>query len=340
MSDTRESNSDAGDGALEQLLVRRLATQPLDAEAVRRVRAAVRDAWEEAAKPARAARTRRLVRHGVWWAGVATAACALAIVVGLFVVGKPSDDREMIGSLARTRDGSIEVGERFLRHHTLSMGEAVRVGDAFTARGSALILLAQGGTLRIAEGSVIEVATASQLQLERGAIYVDKPAGLANSSKLRVATRAGLVEHVGTEFEVFSDARVVRIRVREGQVRFSGPIGVQFAAAGTELLATSDGQVTRQSVPTYGSDWQWTMALAPEFAVEGRSLDEYLQWISRELGRQVVFADARARESAQRTILHGSMRSAATLDGLAEILSSTSLTYELADGVIRVHSSQ
>jgi ferric-dicitrate binding protein FerR (iron transport regulator) len=340
MNDTRDPNPDASETALEKILVRHLTTKPLDPEALNRVRAAVQDAWEATSSPTASPGTRRSVRHWLSWAGIAVAACVVAAVIGLFVVGQPADERKIIGSLARTRDGPIEVGERFFRHRTLAVGEVVRVGDNITAGGAALILLTQGGSLRVAEGSVIGVATASELHLKRGTIYVDKPAGLPNAGRLRVATRAGLVEHVGTEFEVFSDEQIVRIRVREGQVRFSGATGVQLAPAGTELVAASDGQVTRQSVPTYGRDWQWTVALAPEFAIEGRSLDDYLQWISREMGRTVVFADARARMSAQRTILHGPIRSPATLDALAEILSSTSLTYELADGVIRVHSTQ
>lgn len=339
MSDTDDPNPDTSDSAVERILVNHLATKPLDAEALNRVRAAVQDAWEATSRPTALPRT-RTARHWASWAGIAVAACMLGAVVGLFVAGQPASERKLLGSLARTRDGTIEVGERFFGHRSLAVGDAVRVGDEFTARGAALLVLTQGGTLRVAAGSVIEVASASQLQLMRGAIYVDKPAGLPNADRLSVATRAGLVEHVGTEFEVFSDAQIVRIRVREGQVRFSGALGAQLVSAGAELVAASDGQVTRGSVPTYGRDWQWTVALAPEFALEGRSLDDYLQWISRELGRTVVFADARARESARRTILHGTVRSPATLDALAEVLSSTSLTYELADGAIRVHSTQ
>ncbi len=339
MSDTNDPNADAAETVLEQILVKHLVARPLDAEALSRVRAAVEEAWRETARPSESRGARGSVHRWRSWAGLAAAACVLAMVIGLFVVGQRVDRREAIGSLARADYGTIEKGEPFFRHRTLRVGDAVRVGDDLSAHGGALILLAQGGTLRIAAGSVFAVANASQLQLRHGAIYVDKPVGLANAGRLRVATRAGLVEHVGTEFEVLSDEQMVRIRVREGQVRFSGSSGVQLASAGTELVAAADGQVTRQSVPTYGRDWQWTVALAPDFPVEGRSLDDYLQWISRELGRKVVFADERTRESAQRTILHGPVRSPATLDALAEVLSSTSLTYELAGGVIRVHST-
>jgi ferric-dicitrate binding protein FerR (iron transport regulator) len=339
MSDIRNPNAEGGDRDLEDLIVTHLATQSLDPEALDRVRAAVREAWETAAGPTARPKSGRFGPRSRWWAGLA-AAGVLAVVIGLFFGMHPAAQGEMIGSLADARGGTLEVAGRFIGHRTVAGGNAIRVGDAFTARAAALILLTQGGTLRVAAGSVIVVAAASKLQLERGTLYVDKPVGLPTAARLRVATRAGLVEHVGTEFEVFSDDQIVRIRVREGEVRFSGALGVQLAAVGTQLVATSDGQVTRQAIPTYGRDWQWTAALAPEFAVEGRSLEDYLQWISRELGRPIVFADARARERAQRTILHGAIHSPATLDALDEILSSTSLSYELADGVIRVHSGQ
>jgi ferric-dicitrate binding protein FerR (iron transport regulator) len=338
MTGSEDPNADAGESALEQTLVRHLATRPLDAQALLRVHAAVQDAWEATLRPAAPRGARKVLRHRGSWAAVALAACVVAAVIGLAVLARPAADGEMIGTLARTHDGTLEVGGRLFRHRALAVGDAVRVGDRFTAGGAALIRLTGGGTLRVAAGTVIGVKSVSQLRLEHGTLYVDKPAGLPAGGRLGVLTRAGLVEHVGTEFEVLSDDQTVRIRVREGQVRFAGPDGVQFAVAGTELVAASDGQVTREPVPTYGPDWQWAAALAPEFAVEGRSLDDYLQWLSRELGRPVVFADGRARESARRTILHGSVRSPATLDALAQVLSSTSLTYELADGVIRVHS--
>jgi len=340
MSDSRDPNVEGSDRHFEELMVNRLATEALEPDALDRVRAAVQVAWEMTAKSPPQPQAGHFGRHRLpWWAGMA-AASVLAVVIGLVLGFHPAAQGEMIGSLAQARGSTLEVAGRFLGHRTVAGGNAIRVGDTFTARGAALVLLTRGGTLRVADGSVIDVAGASQLQLERGSLYVDKPVSLPAAARLRVATRTGLIEHVGTEFEVFSNDQIVRIRVREGEVRFSSAIGVQLATAGTQLVATSDGQVTRQAIPTYGPDWQWTAALAPDFAVEGRSLEDYLQWISRELGRPVVYADARARESAQRTILHGAIHSPATLEALDEILSSTSLTYEVADGVIRVHSGQ
>jgi ferric-dicitrate binding protein FerR (iron transport regulator) len=183
------------------------------------------------------------------------------------------------------------------------------------------------------------VTSDSQITLVNGLIYLDKPPGHGDSRHLRIATRVGLIEHLGTEFEVMSNDQAVRIRVREGQVRFSCANADLVADAGTELLTSHTGTVTQRPIPTYGHDWLWIAALTPNFAVEGQSLMTYLQWVSRELGRALVFANDQARDSARLTILHGSTQNQASLDALADVLSTTTLSYELAEGTIRVHSN-
>lgn len=327
------------DAELEQLLTSRLVALPLSSQALERVRIAVGQAWQTAPAPRGSVR----IQRGVWvwarWVGLAVAASMVAATLALITL-RPAVEREQFGSLARDTGGGLEISKGLFRYHRLHVGEAVQVGDTVSARGSALVVLARGGTLRVGPGSVIAVVTASELTLKHGVIYVDKPLGLAEFGRLHVMTRAGLVEHVGTEFELKSDYQVVRIRVREGQVRYFGASGARLADAGTELLASSEGRVTSQPVSTFGPDWEWTTALAPEFAIEGRPLGEFLQWVSRELGRTVTFADARARESASSIILHGSIQDETPSEALANILATTSLAFELADGTVRIRSGK
>ena len=322
---------------IERLLTSALVTRPLTPEALERMRSTVTQAWGTKYVPQQKFPNRRRSITGVRWVGLAIAASLVAATL-TFIAVRPVGEQELVGSLARASDGGIERDARFFRRHTLAVGEPLRVGDTLTTRGSALVLLAQGGTLRLAGGSVISVVAASHIQLERGAIYIDKPVNLPQVDPLRVETHSGMVDHLGTEFEVLSTDQLVRVRVREGQIRFSGALGVMIAGAGTELISSSTGRITQQPAPTYGRDWQWAAALAPDFAIEGRSLLDYLQWISRELGRPLRFANEQVRESARRTVLHGSAQSHATLDALADVLSSTTLSYDLVDGAIRVHS--
>jgi hypothetical protein len=176
------------------------------------------------------------------------------------------------------------------------------------------------------------------MSLQQGLIYLDIPPGLSAGGDLRLMTRAGLIEHLGTEFEVLSDRGTVRIRVREGQIRLLDAAGAVIAGQGTELEAGSGRPVSRRTIDTFGPDWSWVMSLAPDFDIDGRSLVDFLQWARRELGRRLEFGDLHAQEIAQRTILHGSVRGGSVLESLSNVLQTTSLSYEIQAGVIRVHS--
>jgi hypothetical protein len=230
------------------------------------------------------------------------------------------------------------VSSGLFGHRTLTTGDALRVGDRFTARAAVLVALARGGTLRVAADSTLKVSAPAELSLDRGLIYLDISPRPSAANPLRVITRDGAVEHVGTEFEVKSDDQAVRIRVREGRIRYRRRSNVLVADAGTELLSTPGNEVSVRSIATYGGDWLWIAALAPDYEIEGRPLIGFLQWVSRELGRRVEFDDQRARDTADRTILHGSVRGQPPLKALSNVMATTSLAYELRDDKIWVRS--
>ena len=294
MTDRRPpDNGEEADLIVERVLSDALMTSPLEDHRRERLRNVVMKEWR-AALPA--SRTMSWATRG-WWIGFAAAAGLVAVTLAI-VLSAPVGDSALFGSVARLNDGGIELRSGWFRSQTLQVADALRVGQHLTVHGSALVTLPGGGSLRIGAGSSLYIAQATELSLERGLIYVDTPLGETPSNPLRVATVAGVVEHVGTQFEVMSDSKAVRIRVREGKVRFSSASGELEASAGTELLTMSGGQVARQSIPTYGRDWLWTAALAPDYDIEGRSLMGFLQWASRELGRPLDFADRQSRDVA------------------------------------------
>jgi hypothetical protein len=126
--------------------------------------------------------------------------------------------------------------------------------------------------------------------------------------------------------------------VREGQVRLRRASGTESAGAGTELIVPESGPVARQAVSTHGRQWSWVEALAPEFEIEDRSLRDFLQWIARETGRELVIADDHARSVIERTQLHGSVRGLTPLEALGRVLRATSLRFDLHEDAIRVSS--
>jgi ferric-dicitrate binding protein FerR (iron transport regulator) len=156
---------------------------------------------------------------------------------------------------------------------------------------------------------------------------------------LRVHTSAGTIEHVGTAFEVFSSEQIVRVRVREGEVRLRNAGHDTIAAAGTEIVATSDGIISHGSVPLNGEQWRWVSSMAPAYEIEGRPLLDFLEFESRELGYRLVFADPRAKQVAERTILHGTVRGREPLDAVSSVLATTSLTYSIHGNTLQVQSS-
>jgi hypothetical protein len=333
MTDQRAKTEGEAAVSEERVLIDTLTTPPLDEDGLERMRIAVAQEWLAVTS---ASMHRQLLIRRRWWLGMAAASLA-AVIVG-FVSMRSTGEPVVIGSLARLNDGGVDVRSGLLRHRALKVGNPLRVGDIVMTRGLALVTLARGGTLRIGAGSTLSVIQPTQLSLERGLIYVDMPAVSTASNPLRVITRAGSIEHLGTEFEVMSDQQVVRIRVREGRIRISSGSAVWVADAGMELLTTSGDQFSQRPFATFGRDWLWIAALAPDYPIEGQPLIGFLRWVSRELGRPLDFADAHAREVANTTILHGSVHGQAPIDALATVLATTSLTYALRGDRLWVHS--
>jgi ferric-dicitrate binding protein FerR (iron transport regulator) len=332
MTERQPFSSDTGsDKELDRALKDVLRTPPLDSQALERIRVAVEKEW-------RASTTLHRRSHAIrrWrWASLAAAVLVIALTTTWFAnrAGGPA----VFGSIARSDGNGIDV-----RH----VGDPLRAGDTVRAHGPMLVLLAAGGSVRIAADSTVGITSATEIRLERGKIYVDLPPLPAASARLNVWTHAGMIEHVGTGFEVLSDDTSVRIRVREGRIRLravpgaAGNSNVVLAAAGTELLAVSGDGIVRRPVATYGSDWLWVASLAPTYEIEGQPLMNFLQWVSRELGRRLEFGDSDARDIAARTILHGSIRDHDPLDALANVLATTSLRYEILGDAIRVNSDR
>lgn len=329
-----DSNPDS-DPALDQLLRKALETAPLDQASLDRIKAATTREWRSAAQraPSRMVRTRRM------WISALAAAAGVAGLLVLGVVMRSGVEPTVVGTLSRLPAGSIEADWAIVRSRPLRVGDALRVGETIVAQGPALVSLAGGGTLRIAAGSAIEMSSKTRLTLRRGLIYVDTPTAVAGAAELQLMTSAGLIEHLGTAYEVLSDGSTVRIRVREGRIQLVDAANSVIAGQGTELTAGPRGPVAKRNIDTFGADWAWVMSLAPEFDTDGRSLIEFLQWASRELGRKLEFADPRAEEIARRTILHGSFRGDGVQESLSTVLQTTSLTYEIQAGAVRVHSS-
>jgi hypothetical protein len=324
-------NSGAGpEERLDRDLNEALRTQPLSAEALARIQAAVQKEW--AGLHAGSSSSRRRV-----WAAVAAGVCSLVLILAWVTRSPPTP--VLFGSISRIEKGETILGSKGVQHRSARVGDTIHSGDELTAHGIGLVSLPAGSNLRVGAETVINVLGRSDIELVRGMIYVDHPPAAAMTSLLRVHTRAGTIEHVGTAFEVLSSEQIVRVRVREGEVRLRNAGRDTIAAAGTEIVATSDGVVSHGSIPLNGEQWRWISSMAPVYEIEGRPLLDFLEFESRELGYQLVFTDPRARQVAERTILHGTVRGREPLDAVSSVLATTSLTYSIHGNTLQVQSS-
>jgi len=323
------SSEEPGLERVERALTESLRARTLSAEALQRIQSATEGEWR-----AQTSASDRGTRWRLW--GALAAAVVLATLSAVLYL-RLGSERLPFGTVARLDvGGAARVG--LFQTEQLQSGDVLKTGTVLQTRGPVLISLEDGGTLRMAADTRLELSGPASGVLQRGQIYVDVPPGTQLRSHFKVATRAGMIEHVGTEFEVLSNDRLVRLRVREGSVRLEGRSRDIAADAGTELTAMNDGTLTRSTVATYGRDWLWVAALAPDYEIEGKPLFGCLQWVSRETGRQVEFSDAHAREVAERTILHGTVRGREPLDALSSVLSTTSLSYQIRGAAIWIQS--
>jgi hypothetical protein len=116
----------------------------------------------------------------------------------------------------------------------------------------------------------------------------------------------------------------VRVQVREGHVFVVGRSGRHDASAGTRL-DVAGSSVRRSDAPGHGADWAWVEEAGPEYAIEGKSLDAFLRWASRETGLRVRFQDDSLERSVRDTVLHGSSSGLTASQAIEAVLPASGL---------------
>ena len=284
------------------------------------VRAAVRREWQDVVAS-------RRPRRSYWPAAAAAAVvAALAAWLALPLVSAPAP---VVATMARV-EGSVEVGtdSMFGRFDPASAPAPVTAGEQVrSGRGGRAGLTFGTTSVRMDEGSIVTLVAAGRLRLERGAIYVDAPPGAG--SQLTVDTPYGEVEHLGTQYETRLLDSALRVRVREGRVRVTAAgTGATAdtrheARSGDEMLVARDGSVERRSIDRSGSAWTWSESVAPPFDIENRSLGEFLRWVARETGRELVFVSPAAAAEADRVTLRGSVSGLGASRALPAVIATT-----------------
>lgn len=301
-----------GEEPIERTLQEGLARTPLTDEAYARIHAAVAAEWQTAVQSRPRATPRRWIAVV---SGLAAALIVATVVLSIFSKTQP------LGVISRP----------------LELRATLTVGKVLAPRTPVLVALRDGGSLRIAPGSELEVTGADEVFLRKGEVYTDLPPTIHRASTFVVRTSFGLVEHLGTQFDVAVGADL-RIRVREGSVRLRRGSQTETAVAGTELVVPRVGAPSQRSTATHGPEWSWVEALEPDYPIENGRLADFLQWAARETGARLHFQDEHAREVAERTRLHGSIQGLSVTQALETVFATTSLRYNFEQDRIEVSS--
>lgn len=335
MSDSKNIG-DGGEDVADRALREGLRAPGLSAEALQRIRAATEQEWRAAhpAEPARAP-----ARRWVAFAAAASVA-ALAGVLGWQTFMTETAGGAVVGQLTRADAPGIAESRLLRDDAVLSTGASLHVGQKLDVRGDSLIQLAGGGNLRVARASAFEVLAANSVKLQRGELYVDIPPGSRGSDRFMVLTPAGEFRHVGTQFALAIVNGATRLRVREGSVVWRAADGDSTVNAGTEVIIERNRTVTQRPIATAGRDWAWAESMAPDFDIENRPLQDFLTWFARETGRKLEIADDAARAQAAGILMHGDVRGLTATEALSAVMASTTLRFELPEGVIRVSSAR
>jgi ferric-dicitrate binding protein FerR (iron transport regulator) len=315
------------DDAVARLLQGALRQPALAEQSMERLRMALENERQAQLLRSQRARTRR-------WTGLLAACLCAVAVLGWWSLGLSAP---VIGTVVPEYTAGLVVsGPRGLLRAALGQ-QTLRAGQSVEARDNTALRLAGGGSLRLKAGSALTFIAVGELELRRGAVYVDFDPALARTA-LAIRTPHGVIRHLGTQYEVALLPAQLRLRVREGVVEVQG-YTVARAQAGEQLTMDSSGAQQRHAIARHGADWAWVESLAGDFAAEGRNVGQLLHWVARETGRRIDFADEHVEQLVGQTILHGSIRGLAPDVALRAILATTTLAADVRGEVIAVRSA-
>ena len=316
---------------LVSFLLRLAGARPVIPEDVtRRVHSAVHAQWRQTVRG-------RLYRRWAFAFLAPAVALSLLYVLSLHLLSANTPSSVPVG-FVEALNGSVlifgaEKGEP--SGHSLTKGDVLMSESRLeTGNSGRLLFHALGtGTLRMDVNSRLYLRSDSTFVLDRGAVYVDSE---KHRNRLTLQTSQGTVRDVGTQFEVRSDGRMLRIRVREGLVSLDTNGRSTSAAEGTELAVDPKGRTSSRNIRKYGPEWDWVSEIAPTFLMDGQTLQEYLRWVARENGWSLTFEEPSLQQKAAKTILHGSIRGISPGETPDVVLPVCGLSYNLTDGVLTI----
>ncbi len=334
MRDINQGTDIRSDDGLEQLL-KEASPRPVpsrqDEGAVRR---AVKAEWQSVT------RRRHSRQRAVRYAMAATVLLAVFVTFSLF--RGSNVETVQVASIEKSFGAIYLLGDSAELRETTGLFDVVSGQTIVTGADAGLALAwGAGGSLRIDEDSRVTFTNDQSIHLEAGRIYFDsRPSALtagvpsAGITSFSVITDHGEVSHLGTQFMAETDSDALVVSVREGRVAIEGIYHKHTASPGEQVTFTGRQRPTVLDIAAAGQSWGWITRTTPPADVDGKSLQQFLDWACRELGLELEF-EGGAGQVAEEAILRGSI-DIDPADALRLRLASAALAYRIDGGVLYV----
>lgn len=229
-------------------------------------------------------------------------------------------------------------GSSDLSTNRLSVGDPVYAGDTITTDDGQGISLAMNRnlSLRLDAGTTVTIDSIDEVTLASGRIYADSGQAIYPDRHITIVTDAGIAKDIGTQFAVGYLKDEMSIAVREGVVDVSARDESYTAESGDRLILQPDSDVVFERISKYDESWDWAVSLAPAFNIHNRSVFDFLNWVARETGKELSFADKDVRAATMRTILRGSVEGFTPSEAIESALATTQFEYHMDEGRIAI----
>jgi ferric-dicitrate binding protein FerR (iron transport regulator) len=306
VNDASGGGGPPGDDSIARLM-RLAGPRPSVPQDVRvRVHASARKEWRKTVTRRRALR---------WAVPVALAATVVLAVLG---------DRLPPGSGAPVATVAMADGKASAAGAPLAPGDPVYVGDSITTGADGVALTFENGlSLRLDARTTATVEGFDEVSVMAGRVYADTGTSVRDDRVIAVHTSVGSATDHGTQFAVGYGDGAMTVAVREGSVDVSARRASYTADAGQRLTLEPGHEVVVDEVPPFDDSWAWAASLAPAFDIHNRPVFDFLRWVARETGRELVFADDSVRLAAMASKLRGSISGFTPSEAVEPVLSTT-----------------
>ena len=330
MSET--SKNTTGEQSREQLLQELFShakpreAPPSDDEA--EIRAAVFAEWD-----ALTGRRLFLRRAGGLAAAAAVSAAALLAVNTL-----RAPESAVVARVERVM-GAVQAGTEAAGYTSIALAAPLEQGTIISTREGQIALdMTRGGSLRLAADTRLRLVGPAEAELLSGTLYFDSE-NAAAAGAFAVRTPYGSLHDVGTQFIARVDDEGLEVGVRDGRVAVARASDRADVGAGEKLVFdAASSALRRDTIATFGEEWAWVERVAPPFPIDGRTLADFLTWVSAQTGREVVFDTPATEALARTTVLRGSIE-LEPMPKLAAVVAITDLSYIIDGRTILISSN-